>query len=516
MRSQSGDTVSLWLATAGTLDFPRLESDAHADVCVIGAGIAGLSVAYELACAGRSVIVIDRAGIGDGMTGRTTAQFTNAFDDRYAHMEHVHGGEAARLLAESHTWAIERTAKIVAHEHIDCDVERLDGWLFAELGDKSELLEQELEAVSRANVPGVSLERRAPLAHETGPALRFANQLQLHPVKLLHGLARAIERRGGRIHAHTHADVIEGGEPCRIQTERGPTITARAVVVATNSPVNDLAVIHTKQVAWQTYVVVARVPRGSVARAIFWDTEDPYHYVRLASDPGNSDADFLIVGGEDHRTGQDDEPEARWTKLETWMRGVFPTAGPIVNRWSGEVLEPVDGLAFIGRNPLDDEHVYIVTGDSGNGMTHGVIAGRVITDLIEGRDNRWADLYDPRRRSLRTTGTYIRENLIIAREYGAWFAKGDVADASEIPRGEGAILRRGLNLFAVYVDERGTAHESSAACPHMGCVVRWNGAERSWDCPCHGSRFDALGQVTHGPAISGLKKGADVRGGSAT
>lgn len=514
MRSKSGDTVSLWLATAGTLEFPPLESDATADVCVIGAGIAGLSVAYELVTAGRSVIVIDRAGVGDGMTGRTTAQFTNAFDDRYLHMEHVHGEEAARLLAESHTWAIGRTAEIVALEHIDCEVERLDGWLYSAPGESPEDLTEELGAVRRANVPGVSMEARAPLAHDTGPALRFADQLQLHPVKHLHGLARAIERRGGHIHAHTHADIIEGGDPCRVQTERGPKITARSIVVATNSPVNDLAVIHTKQVAWQTYVVVARVPRGSVARAIFWDTADPYHYVRLTSDPADTSSDLLIIGGEDHRTGQDDAPEARWTKLESWMRETFPTAGPIVNRWSGEVLEPVDGVAFIGRNPLDDDHVYVVTGDSGNGMTHGVIAGKVITDQIEGRENRWSELYDPRRRSLRTTGTYLRENLLMAREYGAWFGKGDVADASEIPRGEGAIVRRGLNMFAIYVDDRGMAHESSAACPHMGCIVRWNRAERSWDCPCHGSRFDALGQVTHGPAISDLKRAEDVRGAS--
>ena len=506
MKSFSGDTVSLWLATAGIPDAPRLEKDATADVCVIGAGIAGLSTAYELARAGRSVIVIDMARIGDGMTGRTTAHFSNAFDDRYFEVERLHGAEGARLVAESHTAAIERAVEIATSESIDCDLERLDGWLFEAPGEKTDVLERELDAASRAGIVGLEIAPRAPLDYDTGPALRFPDQMQLHPLKYLAGLARAIVRQGGRIHGGTHATKLQGGEDARVETAHGPTIRARSIVVATNTPFNDRTVMHTKQAGYQTYVIACEVPRGSVKRALYWDTLEHYHYVRLQTVGSGADArDVLIVGGEDHKTGQADEPEKRWTDLETWTRLVFPTAGAVERRWSGEVMEPVDALGFIGENPLDRDNVYVATGDSGNGMTHGVIAGVLLADLIEGRENAWAGIYDPARRTLRSAGEYAKENLNVAREYGRWLEKGDVARVEDIARGEGAVIRRGLKMHAVYVDDAGRAHELSAVCPHLGCVVRWNHVEKSWDCPCHGSRFDQRGKVVNGPSLGDLK-----------
>jgi glycine/D-amino acid oxidase-like deaminating enzyme/nitrite reductase/ring-hydroxylating ferredoxin subunit len=354
----------------------------------------------------------------------------------------------------------------------------------------------------------VSLVSRAPLAWDTGPALRFGKQMQLDPVLYMLGLAQAIERLGGRIHCRTHADTIEGGALARVQTEHGPRIEATAVVVATNSPVNDLAVIHTKQAAYQTYVIAAGVPRDSVTRALYWDTPDPYHYVRVQ--PSGS-RDVLIIGGEDHKTGQEPYPDQRWRNLEAWARERFAELGPIEWRWSGQVMEPHDGVAFIGRNPMDADNVYVVTGDSGQGMTHGVIAGMLIRDLITGQPNPWAELYDPARRSLRALGKFARDNLDNVKEYAGWLAHGDVESVEHIPHGQGALIRRGLKLHAVHVDADGRVYENSAVCPHLGCVVKWNRAERSWDCPCHGSRFDAFGNVINGPAISGLTPLGRVR-----
>ena len=504
-RTASGDTLPLWLATADLPACEPLAADGSADVCVIGAGIAGLSTAYELALAGRSVVVIDMAQPASGMSGRTTAHFSNAFDDRYFELERLHGAEGARLVAESHTAAIRRTAEIVAREAIECDLERLDGWLFAPAGSSLEVIERELDAARRAGLEGLEILPRAPLATDTGPALRFPEQLQLHPVKYLAGLLRAIQRQGGRVHGATQATRVEGGTDARVETAAGHVVRARAIVVATNTPFNNRTVLHTKQAAYQTYVIAAPVPSGSVARALYWDTLDPYHYVRLQS-VGSPDhpRELLIVGGEDHKTGQADHPEECWTRLERWMRASFPGAGEVESRWSGEVLEPVDAVAFIGRNPLDHENVYVVSGDSGNGMTHGVIAGMLLGDLIEGRENPWARIYDPSRRTLRSLGKFAKENLNVVKEYGGWLREGDVREVGEIPRGEGAIVRRGLRMHAVFVDPAGEVHEHSAVCPHLGCVVQWNRAEKTWDCPCHGSRFAAEGTLIHGPANSDL------------
>jgi glycine/D-amino acid oxidase-like deaminating enzyme/nitrite reductase/ring-hydroxylating ferredoxin subunit len=343
---------------------------------------------------------------------------------------------------------------------------------------------------------------------ETGPALRFPRQAQFHPVKYLAALAQAIIRDGGRIYTHTHATTIEGGDPARIETRNGPVITADAVVVATNTPVNDLLAIHTKQAAYRTFVIGAIVPSGSVAKALYWDTPNPYHYVRLQSLPAgpSSEAasDVLIVGGEDHKTGQADDTEDRYLALEVWARARFPMMKEVKFRWSGQVMEPIDGLAFIGLNPLDRENVYIATGDSGNGITHGTIAGILLTDLIQGRDNAWASLYDPSRKTLSAVGRFVKESLNLAVQYADWITPGDIQDDLSVPPGTGAIVRYGLEKRAVYCDAAGQLHECSAICPHLGGIVAWNHSEKTWDCPCHGSRFNKFGKVLNGPANTPL------------
>jgi nitrite reductase/ring-hydroxylating ferredoxin subunit len=288
----------------------------------------------------------------------------------------------------------------------------------------------------------------------------------------------------------------------QVRIAAGRTVTAGHVVVATNTPFNDRFVMHTKQAAYRTYAIAAAVPRGTIPTALYWDTEDPYHYVRLHA--GDGDRELLIVGGEDHKTGQADDPETRFARLEAWAHERFPAIATVTHHWSGQVVEPVDGVAFIGRNPLDESNVYIATGDSGMGMTHGTIAGMLLCDLIAGRENEWAALYDPSRKSLRALPRWLSENLNVAGEITALVTPGEVSTIEEIPRGSGAVIRRGFAKVATYRDEDGVVHERSAICPHLGCVVVWNASEKSWDCPCHGSRFDALGRVVNGPAASDL------------
>ena len=503
VEEESLQTRSVWMDTAPPLIEAPLTTKAFADVCVVGAGIAGMTTAYLLAAEGRSVIVLDDGPIGGGMTGRTTAHLVNALDDRYFELERLHGEEGARLAAQSHSASIDRVEQIVTNEKIDCEFERLDGYLFVPPEDSKEILDDELAATHRAGLTEIEKVERVPWdSFDTGPALRFPRQAQFHPLKYLAGLAKAIKRKGGRIYTQTHATEIKGGKLAHIETTNGAVVTADAVVVATNSPVNDLVAIHTKQAAYQTYVIGARVPRGSVTRALYWDTPDPYHYIRLET--LNDGFDLLIVGGEDHKTGQEDDGTRRFAVLEQWTRERFPMVEGIEYRWSGEVLEPVDSLAFIGRNPLDASNVFIATGDSGNGMTHGTIAGMLVTDLIMGRENEWAKIYDPSRKTLRALPEFAKENLNVATEYTGLVTPGEVDSVDEIELGSGAVIRHGLTKVAVYRDLEGTIHERSAVCRHLGCIVNWNSLEKTWDCPCHGSRYDAFGQVIQGPANSDL------------
>jgi glycine/D-amino acid oxidase-like deaminating enzyme/nitrite reductase/ring-hydroxylating ferredoxin subunit len=509
MHSDSGHTTSVWMANTEVPQFQPLTQDVRTNVCIIGAGIAGMTTAYLLARAGRAVVLIDDGPIGGGETSRTTAHLTAALDDRYYNIARVHGQEGARIAAESHMSAIHRIETIASMEDIDCDFERLEGYLFLGGDSQRKDLERELEATHRAGINDTQLVDRIPFSFwDSGPALRFPRQATIHPLKYLKGLARAILRDGGKIYSGVHAEKIEDGEPARVTTRDGYVISADNVVVCTNTPVNDWLIIHSKQAAYRTYVIGARVPRGSVPHGLYWDTPDPYHYVRLQDAEDSSgrelDYEYLIVGGEDHKTGQANDMAERFTRLETWTRERFPMVERIEYHWSGQVMEPVDYMAYIGKNPGGDEHIYVATGDSGNGMTHGTIAGIILNELVQGRKHQWAKLYDPSRVKLRATPEYLKENANVAEQYKDWFTTGDVDEFAKIKPGEGAVIGRGRGKVAVYRDERGTYHQRSAVCTHLYCIVHWNDTEKTWDCPCHGSRFDPYGNVVNGPAIVGL------------
>ena len=496
--------------TADTPQFPPLTSDARASVCVVGAGIAGMMTAYMLTRAGRSVIVIDDGAIGGGETSRTTAHITAALDDHYHVIEKVHGANGAVYAAESHMAAINRIEAIAAMEDIDCDFERVDGYLFLGGDDTKEVLVDEMRAAHAAGLVDVELVDRAPYeSWDTGPALRFPRQGQFHVLKFLAGLARAIVRDGGQIYCGTHADRIEDGEPALVRTSAGHVISAESVVVATNTPVNDWVIIHTKQAAYRTYVIGVEVPRGSVPAILAWDTPHPYHYIRIhRADPaaGPDASDILIVGGEDHKTGQEDDAEERFRCLEDWVSKRFPMASRIAYRWSGQIMEPVDHMGFIGKNPGTDQNIYVATGDSGNGITHGAVAGILLSDLILKRKNPWRKLYDPSRITLRTVPAFAKENVNVMLQYKDWFTGGDVEEIEAVERGSGAVLRSGGKKIAVYRDDSGEVHVCSAVCTHLYCIVDWNSTEKTWDCPCHGSRFDPYGAVLNGPAIAPLEQ----------
>lgn len=507
----SGSNISVWIDTVQAPDFAPLQQNIEVDTVVIGAGIAGITTAYCLTQAGRQVVLIEDGLPCSGETGRTTAHIVNALDDFYSDLEKMHGEDNSKLAAESHTAAINFVERTVAKEGIDCDFTRLTGYLFLHPSDKIKTLQDEHEATNRAGIKTDLIDKVPGISYEQGPALMYPTQAQFHPLKYLYALLKRIVEQGSKVYAHTHAEEIKEG----LVTANGFSIKANNIVVATNTPINNLFTIHTKQHAYRTYVIAALVPKGKVEQALWWDTGDqdskwvsiPYTYVRTQA--YDDIHDLLIAGGQDHKTGQADaediSQDKRYSNLEDWARLRFPMITEVIYKWSGQVMEPVDSLAFIGRNP-GDNHIYIITGDSGNGMTHGTIGGMLISDLILGIDNSWRKLYDPARISMKATGDFLKEAGNMAAQYADYLKSGDIKSVKELSPNEGAVLNVGLHKVAAYRSADGTLNAYTAICPHLGCVLQWNADETSFDCPCHGSRFTNEGVVINGPALSDLKR----------
>jgi glycine/D-amino acid oxidase-like deaminating enzyme/nitrite reductase/ring-hydroxylating ferredoxin subunit len=506
----SGSNISFWADSVGRPQFRALDKDLNTEIVIVGAGIAGLSVAYNLVKAGKKVVVLEDGLIGSGETGRTTAHLVNALDDRYFEIEKTFGEDTSRLAASSHTAAINFIENAIKAENIECDFLRVDGYLFLDPSDKIKTLQKEFEATRRAGIATELLASVPGMINHQGPCLRFPYQAQFHPLKYIIGLCNAITKGGGQIFCNSHVTNIttEGVEANHFR------VTAEEIVVATNSPVNDRVTMHTKQHAYRTYVLAAEIPKGSLPYSLWWDTGDqnsrwvakPYHYVRVQ--PFNDVADLLIIGGEDHKTGQAEDEnvreEQRYLRLEQWAKERFPMIKNIAYTWSGQVLEPVDMLGFIGKNP-GDENIFICTGDSGNGMTHGTIAGMLICDIILGKPNSWQKIYDPARVTFSTAGDFLREAGNMAAQYKDYFTPGDIESLTQLQEDQGAVMRVNAQKVAIYKDKDSQLHLFSAVCPHLGCYVRWNNDEKSFDCPCHGSRFSCEGKVVNGPAISDLK-----------
>jgi glycine/D-amino acid oxidase-like deaminating enzyme/nitrite reductase/ring-hydroxylating ferredoxin subunit len=487
-------------------DFESTEPDAGfvPDVLVAGAGVAGLTIAYELLGRGLTVAVIDKEPrLGRGMTGRTTAHLSSAIDDRFTALARHRSDEVARLAHDAHQAAIERIAAIVHDEAIDCDFKRLDGYLLAAGEDGPQIIDEEWHAVQRLGFGGVARATTPIAGWGSGPALRFTAQGRLHAGKYLLGLANAVRKRGGLLWlGHQIVELGATSDPVWIETAAGVRLRTRHLVIATNTPIHERFKLHTKLAPYRTYAVALHLADGLVGDALYWDTCHPYRYVRLQED--GDGGQWLIVGGADHKTGQTDDERLRLDALEAWARSVFLQAGTTGARWSGQVMETVDGLAFIGRSP-GDERVWVAVGDSGMGMTHGTIAGMLLADLITGRPHVWKDVFDPARTPVGGAGEWIRENLNVAAKLASdWLGGSDVDSMEKIPVGEGAILRHGASKIAVYRDERGKLHVRSAVCPHLGCIVQWNKLEKGWDCPCHGSLYDPTGRVLNGPSRAAL------------
>ena len=495
----------LWLEDAEPA-YPPLQGDLDADVAVIGAGITGVTTAYLLKNAGRSVALLESSRIGFGATGYTTAKVTVGHSVVYRSLVESFGTEAARAYARSNQEALDWIADTVGRHAIDCDFERASNYVYAESADEAGTIEEEVEAARAAGV-AAELTTETDLPYAVAAAARVDDQAQFHPWKYVSALARLVDGDGSRVFEETRATDVRNGSPCVVHTAGG-RVRAAHVVVATQLPFLDRGLFFAKAHPTKSYAIAAPVPAASAPRGMYISADSPTRSVRSA--PGPDGHRVLIVGGEGHKPGDDPDTEKRYGRLEAFMRDRFGVEGADY-RWSTHDYMPVDGLPYIGRIRRGQARVLGATGFAKWGMTKGTLAASVLTDLILGRPNEYADLYDAKRLDVRRSAfRFAKENGMA----GVFFARDRVRprprrDAiDELAPGEGTIVRYGTQQLAVHRDETGKLHTLSARCTHLGCIVGWNPADQAWECPCHGSRFAGDGTLVQGPATADLPRRA--------
>ncbi|XPS69455.1 hypothetical protein M3J09_001727 [Ascochyta lentis] len=522
----SGETDPVWIHQVPYKNIPKfskLDRDLETDVCIVGSGISGVSVAYELVTRGLNVVLIEGREILSGETGRTSGHLANDLDDGYTAIAKKHGDKGAKAAAESHTWALNRVGEISKQLGIECEYRHLPGYDFSQYpkNDKNHAddMKSVIEDGQKAKELGIATEYREGFklkgwegTPDQSDAVVYSGQATFHPTQYVKGLLEFLQQQPNfSCYTNTRCmDVKEKGveilgmghKEVLVSTLDGHTIKCADAVEATCVPLQKLSVIAEEEY-YRTYCIAIRVPKGSVEDCLFYDSVDMYKYVRLTA--CDEEFDYLITGGGDHKVGQSDTMTP-FKELEDWTRSRFPQATTVDYKWSGQVFEPVDYMAFIGKNQ-GMKHTYIVTGDSGNGLTHGVLAGRLIADEITGVPNPWASLYNPSRLSsiAKSLPSMISHDVQINSQYKR-FLQSDIKDIEDLVPGEGGVLNpTGKKPLAVYKDDGGQIHKFSALCPHLKGVVCWNSAEKSWDCPVHGSRFSKDGVQLIGPAKAGLE-----------
>lgn len=491
---------SLWPATAEIDEFPVLHGDIEVDVAVVGAGITGVTVAHLLKREGKSVALLDMRRVGLGTTGHTTAKLTVGHSLVYAKLSASHGPDAARLYAESNREAISQMNTLVADLRIDCDWEPASNYVYTESSGRLDQLEEELGAVRSAGVLA-EMTRETDLPFPVAGAIRLDDQAQFHPLKYLAGLVARIPGDGSHVFEQTRATAVKTGETPTVETSSG-RVVAKHVVIATQLPFLDRGLFFAKAHPQKSFVISAEMEEARTPRGMYISIDEPTRSIR--STPAGDGRRHLIVGGESQRPGDERSDKDAYRTLDEFMRAEFDVASE--RHWSALDYLPADGLPYIGRLRPGDERLHVATGFAKWGLTKGTIAARIISDAIVGRPNPWAALYDTRRWTPRSSAkSLVTENGRVARRFVADRIRTRSAGEQLAP-GEGAVVRIGLRHQAIYRDESGNKHVLSARCPHLGCLVAWSDADKTWECPCHGSRFSAEGGLLQGPATAGLAR----------
>jgi glycine/D-amino acid oxidase-like deaminating enzyme/nitrite reductase/ring-hydroxylating ferredoxin subunit len=493
---------SYWMDSTPGTAFPRAEGRTRVDVAVVGAGIAGLSAAHELTQRGKTVAVVEAGRVAAGVTGFTTAKITSLHTTIYSELVSSFGEEKARVYGQSQQAGLERIAHWVGTMGIDCDFTRQPAYTYAVEAAAAEELAREAEVAAGLGLPA-SYVTTTDLPFPVAGAVRFHGQAQFHPRKYLLALVAGIRDGGSHVFEQTRMLDVDDGTPCTVTCDTGE-IVADDVVLATHYPVLDRGLMFTRLEPHRDVVVAGLLPQGKRMDGVYISNEADTHSVRTAPHP---DGQLLIVGGEPWKTGHDEDVLARYDRLAAWTAEHFGVTD-LTYRWSTQDNTTADGVPYIGLFHPGARHLYVATGFRGWGMTNGTVAGMLLADLIEGLDSPWADLYDPRRVKLLASARRMVTAQIdaVAGLIGETFKPAQVDSVNDIAPGGGAIARVNGDKAAVYRDQDGQLHCLSARCTHLGCVLHFNNAERSWDCPCHGSRFDHDGAVLQGPANRPLER----------
>jgi glycine/D-amino acid oxidase-like deaminating enzyme/nitrite reductase/ring-hydroxylating ferredoxin subunit len=507
------NTTSYWQDSASAPVFAKIKSDLNVDVAIVGAGITGITAAYLFKQAGFKVALIDRTRPGGFDTTNTTAHLTCVTDSSLQELVKHFGVEEAAKVWSAGRYAIRQIAEIIQREKIECDFKWVPGYYHApwtgKVDDVKETLRQEAALAQKLGFPARYLEN-VPLVNR--PGVFFENQAKFNPREYLAALLRKLPGRGSHVLANSDVQEIKSDPP--VVTIGKYHVRCRFVFLATHNPLMgksslmSATLFQTKLFLYTTYAVGARVLKGFAPEASYWERKHPYHYLRV--DHCN-DHDYLIFGGEDQKTGQGDDAAA-YARLERDFTKLFPSA-KIDHRWSGQVIETVDGLPYIGEMA---PHQYVATGFSGNGMTFGTLGAMMAVDALQRRSNPWVKLFDVHRKSMSEAGHYLKENADYLYYLGkGWLSVKDNKSLGALRRNTGKVVKHQGHKVAAYRDAHGKLSICSAVCTHMKCIVDWNAAEKTWDCPCHGSRFAATGAVLAGPAEKPLEPMPDDRNGDA-